>query len=43
MASDKGEVRSTIHKVVVDMCYLLYAAYAEPYIFLLCSSESACA
>lgn len=26
-ASDKGEVRSIIHKVFMDMCYLLYPAY----------------
>jgi hypothetical protein len=42
MASDKGEVRSTIHKVFVGMCYLLYALY--PHVLLLFSSkESSCA
>ena len=32
--SDKGKVRSTIHNVFVDMCYLPYAAY--PYSSLEC-------
>ena len=32
-ASDKGEVRSAIHRVFVDMCYPLYAEYT--FLFLL--------